>query len=261
MATSRKTPVHGLTDYKLSFLPAVAHLQLCTAKQLSDFTAVSEKAMRDHCSDLYRHGMLDSTRRAVTVGTSPLIYTLSKQGAKRLNVPFFPCPSPAMLLHELEVRDFRVWLEVLRRTYSHDPLMLWKTGTEAFIGGVRPDAVFVYPFKGVKLTGMVEIDRSTETRPKVWQEKGEMYARMMRSGDLKTAIGQDRGRVLVVTPDGRRRDEIARILTGTVQTTRTERDRFWVTAKSTLERMDLTEAVWRVPEDEELRPLVPDGVV
>lgn len=260
MATSKKEPEHGLTPLKLSYLSHIAHLNICTSLQLAAFTGTSYKATRGHTLDLSRHGMADSSMIPVSTGTSPLIYRLSKKGARHLDVPLYPCPADLFMRHELEIRDVRVWLERIRRRYEHEALRLWKVDEAARIADVRPDAVFVYPLKGVKLTGLLEVDRGTESL-KRWQAKFDMYATMMRRGDLKAAIGEDRGRVLVVTPDEKRRDAIVKVLSGMLTQAKIERDRFWVTKRSSLAKEDLTEAVWRVPEGGELRALVPDGVI
>jgi hypothetical protein len=130
------------------------------------------------------------------------------------------------------------------------------------IGNITPDAVFSYPFRdGVKLTGMVEIDMGTQTNPLVWKSKFSRYSGMMKSGDLLKVTGETRGRVLVVTPDEGRSDFILKILAEMLKNAEIERDRFWITEKSTLDRVDLTAAIWRVPEGGELRPLVPEGVL
>ncbi len=259
MAEISRKPAHGLTDFKLALLPHVAHLQVCTAIQLAGLTGLSYKTTRDHLTDLFRHGLLNRTQLPVISGTSPYIYTLSKMATKHLDVPLFPCPAPLFLPHELEIRDFRVWLEQVRKSYGHEPLRLWKTGMS--IGNIEPDAVFIYPLRdGKKLTGMLEADRGTEGL-KRWQDKFSRYEAIMNSKQFEDKVKEDRGRILVVTPDARRTDFIVKILSGMLQNARIEPKRFWVTERATLESTDLSAALWRVPEGGDRMPLVPESVL
>ena len=64
------------------------------------------------------------------------------------------------------------------------------------------------------LVGLVEVDRGTERGDRRWQEKLEAYAALFAGGSLQAATGYRNARILVVTSDARRRDQLAAFIQG-----------------------------------------------
>jgi len=261
----RSEPEHPLTPRKVAALRVVAELGLATVPQVCGFLASSERAVRAHLLDLYHMGLADrigvpraalagegATDASLLFGRAPVIYALTRPGARLLDVPYRPMPygprNSLFVAHEVFVRDGRVFLEVIARRHGH-AVALWRTGVE--VGPARPDAAFVYEMAGARIVGLLEADRGTENS-KRWIDKHARYVRAFGGTALRDALGHSRARVVVVAPDARRRDAIAGILAG-----RGLEDRFWIAERSALGRADLAEAAWRVPGRAELQPLVP----
>ena len=125
-------------------------------------------------------------------------------------------------------------------------------GREQYPRQARPDAWFVYRLRSNTLVGFVEVDRGTERSPSRWQEKFACYAPLLRGDTVRQLTGQERGRVLVIAPDARRRDAIYLLLQELLEDSEVLEDRFWVAERSVLEEVYLREAVWRVPERNDL---------
>lgn len=199
------------------------------------------------------------------------------------------------LAHELRVRDMRVWLErcvASAGAPAETDLRVdrWRDGSEASIclegsgqartseqrkrisvaapRRVSPDAWFVLRLgaAGV-LVGLVEVDRGTERGTRHWDEKLAGYAALFAGGPsaLKVATGYERARLLVVTPDARRRDHLAECVW---QRSREAlgvpwlAGRFWLAEEGALlaqGRADLAAPLWRQPGGKTLESIVPSG--
>lgn len=275
----RGEPEHPLTGYKIRLLECIADLEIAIPAQLSARTGMSGQAVRKHLRDLFDLGLVErmgvhrsaladpeENDTSLLYGRAPTIYTLSKEGGRVLGVavktPSYGPRNAVLLAHELGARDFRVWLELVAKDYGHPGIVSWLMGSEAIVGRARPDARFVYQFKGVRLLGLLEIDRGTETLTR-WKEKFSQYAPLLTPGStaLKEATGESRGRVLVVTPNEKRRAGIADVIWSCLDKARIEPERYWITVRSSLGNRDLAAPVWQVPELEGLQPLVPEQLL
>lgn len=147
---------------------------------------------------------------------------IERAWAKRPPVAYGPKNS-LFLAHELQVRDVRVWLEMCAATSGGEQKVLtWKDGTDAVIElgndaprRVRPDAWFVYQVKPAQngskptvLVAFVEVDRGTERGERHWGEKLAAYAALFAGDALKKTTGYVNARILVITPDTRRRNHL-----------------------------------------------------
>lgn len=279
---------HPITPLKLRLILFLAECQILTVPQLAGLTGMSRKAVQLHMRDLFDLGLVTRVGVPRTAladldtpndpsllwGRAPIIYHLSKDGAKTLvehgfvskeDVAVIPELGPKnalFLAHELQVRDVRVWLERLSRQYPHRGVLSWNDGTKSVVGPARPDAVFVYQLGEMTMVGLVEIDRGTERGLNRWREKFAQYQAVYHTDAIAQATGYKVGRVLIICPDARRLENIAIILDRLLQTEPMLPDRLWLTERSTLDTIDLAAPTWRLAgKPGERRPLVPPSVL
>ncbi len=189
------------------------------------------------------------------------------KGVLRRPPPSYGPRNSLFLAHELAVRDVRVWLEGAARASGGEQRVLeWKDGEDAAIdldGGrrVRPDAWFVYLVKEpvqqegkpVVLVGLVEVDRGTERGDRRWGEKLDAYGELFASGRLQQVTGYVNARVLVFTPEARRRDQLAGFIR---ESGRDVAARFWLAEQAVMETLDLMRPVWVQAASRKLQPLI-----
>jgi len=201
---------------------------------------------------------------------------IEREWAKRPPVVYGPKNS-LFLAHELQVRDVRVWLETCAAASGgQQNLLVWKDGTDAVIElgntsprpnssprRVRPDAWFVYKVKPAQddgkptvLVALVEVDRGTERGERHWGEKIAAYEALLAGDALRTATGYMNARVLVITPDERRRDHLACLIAEGAESNAVFAARFWLAEQTVLDGCGLALPVWRQSERRDLRPLV-----
>lgn len=289
---------HPITPLKVKLLTYIAECQMLSTPQLLALSGYTKKSAYKHLRDLLDHGMISvigvpraslapleaGNDSSLLFGSAPNIYVASKAGLRLLydaglidrevmnaKPPNYGPRNSLFLAHELGVRDVRVWLEQLNRHYgsAHGGVLQWQHGTNAEIEldgdtnsyprWVRPDAWFVYGLRDPgKLVGLVEIDRGTERGQSRWAEKFAGYARLFAGNRILEVTGQKQARVLVITPDATRRDTLAGWLRDWLGEAGLPPDRFWLAEKAVMGNVDLRAAVWRVPERDDLMPLVPE---
>jgi hypothetical protein len=278
-----------LTAQDIRILRWIGECGLLTVPQVAGLTGSSDQAVRKHLRKVFDMGLADRIgidRSVLTPidhpntpdllgGRAPTIYRLTRDGGDVIGMklpaqlPSYGPRNSPKLAHEIEIRDVRVWLERQGREYGHEGCTMWRTDRAGWLGTAHPDALFTYRFPKATLVGLVETDRGTERGTEWWDRKLDYYAAMYRTDAILEATGQKSGRMLVVAPNARRRDAIAAMLAARLHTTRIVdsqlnelRNRFWITEKSTLEKVDQTgkldiaAEVWRVPEHDGLMPLV-----
>jgi len=272
-----------LAELRFLSLPQIA--RLCCPSGRRD---LAEKSARRHMRALFDGGLVDVlpvSRAALAppgtpndasllYGSAPNVYALAARGLEMLyragltdkpdamrKKPAYGPRNSLFLAHELAVRDVRVWLQEGARSSRDDHEVLhWADGAQAAIGlpsrsRLLPDAWFVYQVeKGeppTVLVAFVEVDRGTERGERRWDEKLAAYASLLADREaLTAATGYLNARVLVLTPDARRRDELALLL---VRCARRRDlapqvlDRFWLAGDVAQAQMDFTAAVWRRP--------------
>ena len=240
-----------LTPLKVRILRYMAECRLLSLPQIASLAELSAKGARRQMRQLFDLGLVDIVpvpRAALAetdapndstllYGSAPNIYVPSASGLRHLlemgiidkamakrAIPVYGPKNGLFLRHELMVRDVRVWLETCARHHGGEHRVLaWRDGNEAAIemgsGSVRrvlPDAWFVYQVraepKSVVLVGIVEVDRGTERGLVRWQEKADAYAALFASDALLKATGYKNARVLVVTPNAVRREQLADLI-------------------------------------------------
>lgn len=166
--------------------------------------------------------------------------------------------NPALLGHELMVRDARVWLERLVHPHPSSEVIRWEDGPDAKLplpsgNNVAPDAWFAFRIgegpNAQKLVGLVEADRRSDRNPQRWVDKVFFYAELFLKKDaLMGATGYQNARVIVITPDEARRDNLAVSIAKECASMRFAdlARRFWVATLSDLEGTDLFTSVWRI---------------
>lgn len=214
-------------------------------------------------------------------GSAPNVYVPTARGlallaeAGIMDKGMLKRPSPSygprnslFLAHELAVRDVRVWLEgAAQASGGEQGVLEWKDGEDAAIDlndgrRVRPDAWFVYQVKEpvrdrdkpVVLVGLVEVDRGTERGDRRWGEKIEAYAALFASGRLPQVTGYVNARVLVFTPDARRRDQLAKFI---AENGGPSTSRFWLAEQAATKKPDMAQSVWRQAGSDALGSLLP----
>ena len=201
----RAAPEHPLTPVKLALLSHLAECSFLTVPQLAGLAGSTPKALRGHMRHLFDMGLVERvgvprvalaeidahSRHTLLFGSAPIIYHLSRAGARTLveagmadpeevkDVPSYGTHNSLFLAHETQVRDMRVWLEVAVRAHGLPGIQSWVDGARTTIGRVRPDAWFTFPLKGATLMGLLEIDRGTERRPATWIEKFAQYREVL----------------------------------------------------------------------------------
>jgi hypothetical protein len=279
-----------LTPQKLDLLQYVADYRIVSLPQLARLASLTPKSARWHLRTLFDSGLVEVvpvTRVALAdpggvhaadllFGSAPNVYTLTRVGMRRLyeyglierigSTPPYGPKNSLFLAHELAVRDVRVWLEVAARGAEEHALLQWHDGAEAEIDlkrtqypkVVRPDAWFVYGLGERVLVGLVEVDRGTERGDWRWKEKLVAYEALYGSDRLNEVTGYVNARVLVVTPDTRRRDRLAEFIGAHAASGIASR--FWLAECLVLRQRDLTPSQWVQVGSPMLRALIPASV-
>ncbi len=192
---------------------------------------------------------------------------VEREWAKRPPVVYGPKNS-LFLAHELQVRDVRVWLEkCAAASGGEQKLLTWKDGQDAVIKlgeaapfQVRPDAWFVYQVrpahsgnKPTVLAALVEVDRATERGDRHWAEKRTAYDALFAGDFLQTVTGYMNARVLIFTPNTRRRDSLAQFIKNQGGLAITK---FWLVDCNELLRLTVHDDSWRKADSSALNPLL-----
>ena len=277
------------TSLKRQFLRYVAEFEVISLPQLTALSGLAPKQARRHARDLFDGGFVENVAlpRAVLAdvgetndarllyGSAPNVYVLSKSGArvayeegwtKTLATPRRYGPKSSLFLHELAIRDVRVWLERTAREREEWNLLRWEDGAEAYFDMkerdapciLRPDGWFVFQLGNVKLVGIVEVDRGTERGDKRWKEKILAYDNLYHSPCLKATTGYDNARILTFTPTERRRDALANLIAR--HTKPDIAPRFWFADMKALQEPGLKYEGWRQANQERLTTLLPPSL-
>lgn len=292
--SSSDAPLVSLTPTKVKMLLFLAEMRFLSLPQIARLCCpaerrdLSEKSARRQMRALFDAGLVDVlpvSRAALApteapndasllYGSAPNVYTLAAAGldalykaglrdkqAKGRSKPTYGPKNSLFLAHELAVRDVRVWLEEVAWANAYE-LEAWRDGEEAIIDlartqapyQVRPDAWFVLRLPKAVLVSLVEVDRGTERGDRHWREKLTAYEALFVSGRLPDVTGYVNARVLVITPNDRRRDNLAAVVEdfGGMPAAK-----FWLAQVSVLERPGLIYPQWRRQPSLPLQPLVP----
>ena len=274
-----------LAELRFLSLPQIA--KVCCPSGRQD---LSEKSARRHMRGLFDSGLVDvlpvsraalappgvANEASLLYGSAPNVYAPSAHGLETLyraglierdavkRPPAYGPKNSLFLAHELAVRDVRVWLETTARCNGYE-LERWHDGEASAIRlhrdqellqapiSIRPDAWFVLRLSRAVLVGLVEVDRGTERGERRWREKFDAYETLFASGHLPAVTGYLNARVLVVTPDERRRDQLANAIQ---EFDSTLASRFWTAELAVLEETSLLLPQWRQRTDLPLRPLI-----
>jgi len=275
-----------LAEMRFLSLPQIG--MLCCPDQRQD---LAEKNARRQMRALFDAGLVDvlpvsrlalappdsPNDHALLYGSAPNVYVPTQLGLDALvlsgliemekakqAVPKYGPKNSLFLAHELQVRDVRVWLELAARSFQPDQRVLrWQSGSDAVleVNGVptaRPDAWFIHRIgmrgdQETVLVGLVEVDRGTERGDKRWQEKLFAYETLFLSGALKATTGYMNARILVITPDQKRRDDLAAFVADRAGRIASQ---FWFATHAALHSPDLSATAWKTVQGPSLRPLI-----
>lgn len=283
----------SLTPVRLEILRFLAELRFLSLPQLAKLCCpsarpdLSEKSARRHMRALFDAGLVDVlpiSRAALAppgtpndasllCGSAPNVYCPTARGLETLHragladgknagrmKPAYGPKNSLFLAHELGVRDVRVWLELTARNGGYE-LECWQDGEAAAISlerevapyAVRPDAWFALRLGRAVLVGLVEVDRGTERGDRRWREKLDAYGALFASGRLPAVTGYVNARVLVITPDARRRDLLAGII---MEAEKGLAPKFWIAEQASLDEVSLLLPHWRQQTHLPLQPLI-----
>lgn len=286
----------SLTPVRLAILRFLAELRFLSLPQIARLCcpslrqSLAEKSTRRQMRLLFDAGLVDVlpiSRAALApaslpndasllYGSAPNIYAPTALGLETLSradltdKPYaaqkklaYGPKNSLFLAHELAVRDVRVWLELAARECRYE-LECWKDGEAAAINlnrdqppfSVRPDAWFVLRLGQAVLVGLVEVDRGTERGNRCWSEKLNAYRALFASGRLPDITGYVNARVLVITPNEQRRDQLSILVEELSEEFQGMLgQRFWLAEKTVLETPCLQMPVWRQLRGTTLQPL------
>jgi hypothetical protein len=280
-----ESPRAAITAQKVRLLQFVADYGILSLPQIARLGCPSEKSARRHIRDLFDGGLvrviavpraaLGPSGRAedlsLMFGSAPNLYTVTRSGQQFLwnhelvnelkPVPEYGPRNSLFLAHELAIRDVRIWLELSARSNSKHDLTAWHDGDAGQFDlkrtgaptVVRSDAWFTYCVHDRVLVGLVEVDRGTERGLKRWGEKLLAYRELFIGDRLHEMTGYRNARVLVFTPNARRRDRLAEIIRA--HASEPLAARFWL-VDDTFPKTDFDAAVWRTTRDHVLQPLL-----
>ena len=277
-----------LAELRFLSLPQIA--RLCYSSPRQD---LAEKSARRQMRVLFDVGLVDVlpvSRAALATaglpndasllyGSAPNIYAPTALGLETLfraglmekpdsarKKPSYGPKKSLFLAHELAVRDMRVWLELVAREAGYE-LEQWRDGEAAAMNldrdqppfKVRPDAWFVLRLGPTVLVGLVEVDRGTERGNRHWDEKLITYGMLFASRQLPSVTGYVNARILVLTPNAKRRDLLANFISNQSGTNQvgSVATRFWLSDLGALTVSNLSAECWRQPGALVLRSLVP----
>jgi hypothetical protein len=274
-----------LTPQKVVLLRYIADYGIVSLPQLALLTELSPKSSRRHLRELFDRGLVEVIAVArvalaeparglndpsLLYGSAPNLYQITSAGLRALDQlglaeetwikgERYGPRNGLFLAHELLIRDVRVWFELSARKYPNHELEVWHDGAMARVDlGERqlcPDAWLVYRFEEKRLVALVEVDRGTERGGQRWREKLEAYAELYQAGRLRAALGYQKARVVVVTPDARRRDRLGESIAQWSPPPLAAR--FWLAGRGVLSTPGLSEGGWQQPGSKLLGPLVP----
>lgn len=289
-----------LTPTKVAMLTFIASCRILSLPQLAALTGISLKSARGNVRKLFDGDLVDVVpvgRAALAPanlpndasllhGSAPNLYVLTKEGHRALveagilaqqdfkksGASYGP-RNALFLAHEVAVNDVRVWLE--RAVQNGEALTVerWQGGNDATIPlgnalperrEIKPDALFVLNLgadtsgeDGI-LVSFVETDRGTERGNSRWGEKVAAYAALFLSGQLSEIIGYESARVLIVTPNRARTLYLQQFLQKAMEGHKLITS-FWLSEQESL-ALPFYAPVWVRADQEERRPLIPEGV-
>lgn len=259
---------------------AVARLGCCTATQLMGFLGWTYTQANRHLLNAWAHGYLD--KRTVTrsqlaekadpqnvYGSAPDIFVLEALGRKEaaaLLADHEVSDTPEIhdksfgVAHHLMLRDVRVWLEKVARSYpSHPGLLDWRFERQAKVLNLIPDAWFRYGLPDREFGMFLEADRGTESLGK-WEAKVAAYAPLLaqegEGSPVWQATGMAKARVMVVAPEPARRDYLWKVTERVAPLHGIRAGRFLFAEAHVLGFTDLAEPAWRADGMEGAVPLV-----
>jgi hypothetical protein len=168
---------------------------------------------------LTRAGLLKRFFLGTTAAGQKALYTLSKQGAAVVGVPYRSLQrrndealvADFFVNHQLAINEFYCGLKYGRSPLDGVALGKWRTFHRTIVLGKRliPDGYFTLQAPDGTKSCFLEVDLGYE-RGRVWDGKVRQYLRLATSGDYEHRFGQKAFRVLVITTTERRVESLRR---------------------------------------------------
>lgn len=219
---SNKAPIR-ITERDQQLLHKLSEYRLLSTEQIRYLLYPSMNRARKRVLQLYRHGLLSRFTRPVRLGegSSQYLYRPSRTGEALTQASSTPRTRPARVLtetqgeHALRINDFRIALELARRSRDDLAVTFWRSDRETKLRvpvvdrqklGVVPlvpDAFFGLRIQDRDFFYMLEIDRGTAPLSRI-KAKLEAYLSLWQSKSLHSQLKVRTFRLLWIT-SGRQR--------------------------------------------------------
>jgi hypothetical protein len=172
---------------------------------------------------LTQAGLLKRFFLGTTAGGQKALYSLSKQGAAVVGVPYQSLQrrndealvADFYVNHQLTINEFYCALKYGRLPGNRVVLGRWRTFHKPIVPGKRliPDGYFTLQTPDRTKPCFLEVDLGHE-RGRVWHGKVRNYLRLATSGDYERRFEQKGFHVLVITTSERRVESLRAIVAG-----------------------------------------------
>jgi len=267
-----------LTPRDLALIRDVAEFRFLNTEQLVSLHEGSDRNISNRLSLLFQHGYLDRplVQKAAHLSSSHLVYSLDRKGVEVLadsaadRAGIFRRvlevkKTSALISHALMISQFRVCLLLALKNHTETKLARWVQGNDLKVLLRRrgenpelvPDAFFTLEDKDDLLHFFLETDRSTETQER-FVSKLRVYWKWWGEERCKASLGITRFRVLTITPNEARCDNLCRASKDA--DTRKQGSAMYLFLPETKYGIAMPDEIlriaWKCPKDEVLRSII-----
>ena len=263
----------------IELLRDIAEFRFLNTPQILALHPGGARNLMRRLSALFEHGYLDRPLRQKTarLSSTHLVYSLGRKGAEVLianpqeregvyrrvkeNEQTLP-----LIAHSLMISQFRVCLMVALRKRSEVKLIRWIQGNDLKSAlkrhGETPplvaDAFFVLETPERKYPCFLEADRATMTQER-FVNKLRMYWRHNREESFKKSLGITNFRVLTITPNEGRAENLRRAAKDADDTRKGSLMYLFLseTRYNTEAPEALLDVVWKSPKDDTPQSVIP----
>lgn len=262
----------------IALLRDVAEYRFLNTEQLVSLHEGSDRGIGNRLSLLFQHGYLDrpKVQKAANLATAHVVYSLDRKGAEVLakdaqeregilrRVREVNHTSP-LIAHALMISQFRVCLMLTLKNHSDIKLIRWVQGNDLKVllrrrgenPSLVPDAFFILETSEYNYPCFLEADRGTMTQER-FVSKLRMYWQHNREERFKPSLGITHFRVLTITPNDVRSDNLCRAAKDADDRKQGSGMYLFIseTAYGTATPDGILRAVWKCPKDDTHRSII-----
>lgn len=262
----------------IALLRDVAEYRFLNTEQLVSLHEGSDRGIGNRLTLLFQHGYLNrpEVQKAARLTSSHIVYSLDRKGAEFLakdaqeregilrRIREVQHTSP-LIAHASMISQFRVCLTLALKNRPDVKLTRWVQGNDLKVLLRRhgenpelvPDAFFILETAEYKYPCFLEADRGTMTQER-FVSKLRMYWRHNREERFKQSLGITHFRVLTVTPNDTRSDNLCYAAKDADDRKQGSGMYLFVseTAYGTTTPDGLLGTVWKCPKDETVRSII-----